>query len=150
MTPSLYNPTDTTEIIARFEKLTPLSTPLWGKMNIAQMFAHCNVGVQTAMGKHNVKMAMIGKLIGRFFKKLAYNDQPFKKNSPTDRTYIFPANLDAEVEKIKVISSIKQFSEGGPTSCTTHPHPFFGKLTAEQWGKLQWKHLDHHLRQFGV
>ncbi|MEP6513238.1 MAG: DUF1569 domain-containing protein [Parafilimonas sp.] len=28
------------------------------------------------------------------------------------------------------------------------PHPFFGKLKAEEWRTLTYKHLDHHLRQF--
>jgi hypothetical protein len=45
---------------------------------------------------------------------------------------------------------IKQFFEGGPTKCTTNPHSFFGQLTPEEWAIAQWKHFDHHLRQFGV
>ena len=31
-----------------------------------------------------------------------------------------------------------------------NPHPAFGYFTREQWGQMQYKHLDHHLRQFGV
>jgi len=38
----------------------------------------------------------------------------------------------------------------GPAGCTKHPHSFFGKLTPEEWAILSYKHLDHHLRQFGV
>ena len=33
---------------------------------------------------------------------------------------------------------------------TQDPHPFFGRMTGEEWDRLLWKHLDHHLRQFGV
>ena len=29
-------------------------------------------------------------------------------------------------------------------------HPKFGPLTQSEWGRLAWKHRDHHLRQFGV
>jgi hypothetical protein len=29
-------------------------------------------------------------------------------------------------------------------------HFIFGAMTMEQWNALQWKHIDHHLRQFGV
>lgn len=29
-------------------------------------------------------------------------------------------------------------------------HPFFGKMSAREWGLIGYKHTDHHLRQFGV
>ena len=29
-------------------------------------------------------------------------------------------------------------------------HPVFGEFTAEQWGKMQYKHLNHHFSQFGI
>ena len=45
---------------------------------------------------------------------------------------------------------VRQFSEGGETRCTRHPHPFFGSLTPQAWSRGMYKHLDHHLRQFGV
>jgi LPS sulfotransferase NodH len=45
---------------------------------------------------------------------------------------------------------IDRFVAAGPKGCTTHPHSFFGRLTAEEWAILMYKHLDHHLRQFGV
>jgi transposase InsO family protein len=45
---------------------------------------------------------------------------------------------------------IDRFVAAGPKSCTTHPHSFFGPLTPEEWAILMYKHLDHHLRQFGV
>ncbi|MFD1127776.1 DUF1569 domain-containing protein [Paenibacillus provencensis] len=31
----------------------------------------------------------------------------------------------------------------------TNPHPFFGKLTSEEWSIGLYKHLDHHLKEFG-
>ena len=47
-------------------------------------------------------------------------------------------------------SSFDRFVNGGPRVCTTHPHPFFGRLTPAEWAIQQYKHLDHHLRQFGA
>jgi hypothetical protein len=47
-------------------------------------------------------------------------------------------------------SLIDRFVSGGPSACTNHPHPFFGPLTPAEWAILMYKHLDHHLRQFGV
>ena len=97
-----------------------------------------------------MKMLFIGRIIGSFLKPKVLGEQPFGKNSPTDKSYISPENCNFEIEKAKAIASIHSFFEGGPSQCTTYPHPFFGKFTPEEWAVFQWKHLDHHLRQFGV
>ena len=114
------------------------------------MLAHCNISVETAIGLKVIPRIMIGRVIGTLIKSKAYNEKQFGKNSPTDKSYIFPENLNFEEQKIKLIASIQKFHDGGPTKTTSYPHPFFGKLTPEQWAVFQWKHLDHHLRQFGV
>jgi hypothetical protein len=149
---NLFNQPDVSGITERVEKLTVNSQRLWGKMNVGQMLAHCNVSMETAMGKHFIKRIFIGRIIGTLMKRKVLNEKPFGKNSPTDKTYIFTDKdkLDFEKEKSKLKQSIILFFEAGAAKCTTYPHPFFGKFTAEQWAILQWKHLDHHLRQFGL
>jgi hypothetical protein len=114
------------------------------------MLAHCNRSLGTAMGEHFIKRVFAGFIIGPLLKKKVLGDQPFAKSSPTDKSYIFPADLSFDEQKAKAIASIRKFYEGGPSQCTTHPHPFFGKFTADEWAVFEWKHLDHHLRQFGV
>lgn len=59
-----------------------------------------------------------------------------------------PREFETEREQLK--GKIIAFQKNGPEKCTTHPHAFFGKLTPEQWGRGLYKHLDHHLKQFGV
>jgi hypothetical protein len=147
---SLFNKTDLNDILDRIEKLTPGSSGNWGKMNVSQMLAHCNISLETAMGLNVIKRVLIGRILGPLVKPRALNEKPFSKNSPTDKSYIFPANLKFAEEKSKIVENIKKFGAGGPSQATTHPHPFFGKFTPEQWGVFQWKHMDHHLRQFGV
>lgn len=149
---NLFNQSDVKELLERIEKLTPNDQRLWGKMNVAQMLAHCNVSMETAMGKSFIKPIFIGSIIGRFLKKTALSEKPFGKNSPTDKTYIFTDKYDLnfEEQKSNLQRAVKQFFEGGESKCTAHPHPFFGKFRPEQWGIFVWKHLDHHLRQFGV
>jgi len=148
---TLYSKSDISEILFRLEKLNSDSKNKWGKMNAAQMLAHCNESIETAQGKKVLKpVFFIGRLIGRLLKHGALSEKPFGKNSPTDKTYIFPPDVKFEEQKTKVIASIKQFHADGPSKATTHPHPFFGHFTQEEWGVIQWKHLDHHLRQFGV
>lgn len=147
---NLFDQSDVSEILKRVDKLTANSQRQWGKMNVAQMLAHCNVSVETAMGRNFINRLFIGRIIGSFLKPKVLGEKPFGKNSPTDKSYIFKADLKFEEERSKVTASIKKFFEGGPSQCTTHPHPFFGKFTPEEWAVFQWKHLDHHLRQFGV
>ncbi|MFI5204110.1 MAG: DUF1569 domain-containing protein [Flavobacteriales bacterium] len=147
---NLFNQTDVDEILKRIEKLKPGSQRQWGKMNAAQMITHCNKSLETAMGKNVIKPLFIGGIIGHIIKKSAYNEKPFGKNSPTDKSYKFNADSDFEQGKSNAMASVKEFFQGGASKCTVHPHPFFGHFTPEQWAIFQWKHLDHHLRQFGL
>lgn len=148
---NLFNNTNVSEILQRIEKLSPNTKAQWGKMNVAQMMAHINEAMETASGKKIIPpVFIVGRMIGALMKPGVLKENPFGKNSPTDKSYIFPADVNFEEQKAKAIASIKQFGEGGPANCTKHPHPFFGHFTPEQWAVFQWKHLDHHLRQFGV
>jgi Protein of unknown function (DUF1569) len=145
---NLYNEEDVTSILERVKNLSPNNTKQWGKMNIAQMLAHLNESLETALGLNFPKRMFIGKIIGGIFKKKALNEKPLDRNSPTDKNYIFTDKREFEKEKAKSIVLIKTFYENGSAKCTTHPHSFFGKMTANEWSVLQWKHFDHHLRQF--
>jgi transposase InsO family protein len=57
---------------------------------------------------------------------------------------------DFVAERQRLRGLIDRFAAGGPAGCTKHPHSFFGPMTPEEWAALNYKHLDHHLRQFGV
>ena len=92
------------------------------------------------------------KYKGKLVKKKFINDQPMPKNSPTDKMYVI-TNIsmeDFEKEKQRAKELITLFYNNGREKCSQHPHSFFGKLTPDEWGILQWKHFDHHLRQFGA
>lgn len=149
---NLFNQSDVSEVLGRIEKLTPNNPRQWGKMNVTQMLAHCNVSMETAMGKSFIKRVFIGRIIGTLMKSKILSEKPFGKNSPTDKTYIYTGkhDLNFDEEKVKFKQSVQQFFEGGVAKCTHHPHPFFGQFTPAEWAVFQWKHLDHHLRQFGV
>lgn len=147
---NLFNPADVANILARIEKLTPNSQRQWGKMNVSQMLAHCSVSLETAMGRNFPKRVFMGWILGRFMKPGIVSEKPMPKNSPTDKSYIITDSRDFEKEKAKVIELIKTFAEGGPAKCTTHPQAFFGKMTPQEYAIMQWKHFDHHFRQFGV
>jgi hypothetical protein len=148
--PTLFNDTDSQAIISRIQKLDPSSPRQWGKMNVAQMLAHCNVSLETAMGKNSMKRLLIGRILGPLVRKQVLGPKPFGKNSPTDKSYVFKDERNFEEEKAKILETIRNFHENGAAGCTKDAHPFFGHFTPEEWALFQWKHLDHHLRQFGV
>ena len=147
---SLFEPEAVSEIMHRLDALTPDAKREWGKMNVAQMLAHCSVTLDMAMGRNNPPQVLIGRLIGHFFKSQYSNDKLFSRNTPTDASLVIAGEKDFSKERTHLKEQIEEFASGGEAGATKHPHPFFGKLTPEAWGKGMYKHLDHHLRQFGV
>ena len=145
---NLFNPSDTEQILTRLEKLKPDAQRQWGKMTVNQMLAHCIVSLETAMGRNFPKRVLIGRLIGRFLKPGIISENPMPKNAPTDKSYMITGNPDFEHEKRKVTELIGTFCAAGPAGCTTHPQAFYGKMTPEEYAIMQWKHFDHHLKQF--
>ena len=144
---NLFDPAVKQDIIARINKLTPQSKAQWGKMNAGQMLAHLQVPIGVGLGTNTIPRRLIGRIFGPFAKKILYNDKPFKRGLPTDPSFVMKDEKDFEKEKLALINMVNNFSEN---NIVDTPHPFFGKLTKEQWSRGTWKHLDHHLQQFGV
>ncbi|HEX8517684.1 MAG TPA: DUF1569 domain-containing protein [Bacteroidia bacterium] len=148
---SLFNPKDNQRIIDRINSLTNKSQAQWGKMNVSQMLAHSQVPLSVAFGEHKLKRGLMSVLFGRMFKnKLMKDEKPFDRNLPTDKRFIVVEQREFEKEKDKLIELVQRFVKAGPDGLTKDPHPFFGNLSGKEWDILQWKHLDHHLRQFGA
>jgi len=149
---SLFNAKDNQEIIDRINSLTAESKAQWGKMNVEQMLAHTRIPLMVAYGRTAMsKRGLISFLFGKVAKKQMITENlPFKKNLPTDKYFIIPNPEAFEKEKSALIENVKLFLEKGPDAITKEPHGFFGKLSPKEWDKLQWKHLDHHLSQFGA
>lgn len=147
---TIFNNTDYNNLVQRVNKLNGSLTPQWGKMNVAQMLAHCTVGLQMASGDIIVKRPFISYLVGRFMKKGFLSNKPVPKNVPTGKDFIMPNDKDFEQEKNVFLNKLKSFNEGGEAKATKHPHGFFGHLKPSEWGVGMYKHVDHHLQQFGV
>lgn len=145
---NLFDPVAKQEIIDRINKLTPDTAAQWGKMNVSQMLAHVRLPIAIAYGTHQPKGNFLLRLIGPMFKSKLWDDKPYKHGLPTDPTFIMTGtSKDFYQEKSKLLEMIDQFTEG---NITGERHPIFGKMTKENWSKATWKHLDHHLKQFGV
>lgn len=148
---TLFDPARVEEVKRRLQHLRPESERLWGRMQPEQMLAHCTLGLEMAMGEIRPPRALIGRLIGPAVKRFALRDEePMRRNSPSARELIVEAPGDFAAERDRLREAIGRFAAAGPAGCTTHPHAFFGQLTPEEWAVLIYKHLDHHLRQFGA
>ena len=145
---NLFDPAVKQEIIDRINKLTPQTKQLWGKMNASQMLAHVQMPIRIAYGTHQPKGSFLLRLIGPLFKSKLWDENPYKQSLPTDPTFIMIGEeKEFEKEKLSLLNLINSFSN---ESIVGEQHPVFGKLTKENWSKATWKHLDHHLKQFGV
>jgi Protein of unknown function (DUF1569) len=138
------------EVIVRIDTLQATTQRQWGKMDVAQMLAHCSATLDMASGRLNPPRILIGRVLGPLVKPIFTNDKPFSKSSPTDKQLVVADQRDFLREQEQLKRKLKQFHEGGEAQCTRHPHPFFGALDPQQWSRGMYKHLDHHLRQFGA
>ncbi|AOW09684.1 DUF1569 domain-containing protein [Flavobacterium gilvum] len=145
---SIYNTADNEAIIARINSLSPDSKSLWGKMTVDQMCQHCNAAMQVAFGQKELKINFLLRLLGRMIKNKAFNSD-FGKNSPTAKELKCEGSYDFETSRKEFAENFSQFAKGTQTIKVLY-HPFWGKMTYEDWDKLMWRHTDHHLRQFGV
>jgi hypothetical protein len=148
---SLFDKQTSLGFIARINKLTPQSQALWGRMDVSQMLHHCQKTFLIASGDLIPRINPVIKfLFGKRAKKQLVSDPQFKKNIPTFPEGIIIDQKTFDTEKENLIALVKNFQQKGPEGLTSEPHSFFGKLTGSEWDTLQVKHLDHHLRQFGV
>jgi hypothetical protein len=148
---NLFEPGRAAELTARIERLRPDSPRQWGTMTAPQALAHCAVAMEWAVGDTHAPRMMIGRFMGPLARRMAVrNDDPMVKNAPTSPDLRIADQRELATEQARLTSLIERFSTGGPAACTTHPHSFFGRMTPDEWAVLMYKHVDHHLRQFGV
>ena len=145
---SIYNSNDNQELVNRINQINSESKPLWGKMSADQMCEHCLLTSNVAFGKQELKINFLMKLVGKMMKNKVFNSE-FKKNSPTAPEFIVKNSVDLDKSKAELIKNI-QLLQNGQKNITVMNHPFRGKMTYEDWDKLMYNHMDHHLKQFGV
>ncbi|MFY9345059.1 MAG: DUF1569 domain-containing protein [Planctomycetota bacterium] len=149
MADSLFDPAGLARMLARLDALPANATRQWGKMTAGQMLAHCQQPLRVALGELNLKRSLVGLLFGRLAKKKLLAPAPWKPGMPTAPEFRIAGDRDFAKENAALRALVERFGKGGPAALTKQPHPFFGPLTVDEWQGLQWRHLDHHLRQFG-
>jgi hypothetical protein len=140
------------ELKNRAAKLQPDSQRKWGTMTPAQAMAHCSVSLQWVLGEKTPPPAGFGvRMMGRIIKPLVLgNNKPLRRNTPTSPDLVVQDERNFKTEQQQLCALIDRLAAAGPQGCTARPHPFFGRMSPDEWAILTYKHLDHHLRQFGV
>ena len=147
---NLFDAADRDAILDRIAKLRPDSPRQWGKMNCAQALAHCSVAIEAGTGDKPRKQVFIGKIFSPFVRKGLLGDKPFPKNSPTDPAFVVSSEKDLEAERRRLMDLVNRFCELGRENAGRQTHSFFGRMSGDEWGITMYKHIDHHLSQFGA
>jgi hypothetical protein len=149
--PNIFTPEVGDQVIDRIQKLTPQSQPLWGKMNVAQMLAHCNVTYELSLeNKHPRPSAFARFLLKTFVKKTVVSETPYLKNTRTAPVFLVVDTREFETEKERLIQYIRKVYHMGASAFEGKMSHSFGPLTSTEYNNMFYKHLDHHLGQFGV
>ena len=141
------------EVIKRIENLTSETQPGWGKMNVGQMLAHLNVAYEFVYdSKHEASKAKGFKkfLLKAFVKKMVVGEKPYPKNGRTSPEFMITDERVFADEKAILIDYINKVQQEGEAKFDGRESHSFGPLNITEWSNSFYKHVDHHLTQFGV
>ena len=149
--PNIFTKPVSEAVIARIKQLTPETAAVWGKMNVAQMLAHCNVTYEMMYeDKHPKPGAFMRFILKMMVKKGVVTTAPYKKNGQTAPAFLIKDEKNFEAEQKRLIDHITKTRELGEGHFDGKESHSFGVLTKNEWNNMMYKHLDHHLSQFGV
>jgi hypothetical protein len=150
--PNIFSEEVTDSILKRIDQINSNTKPLWGKMTAAQMLAHCCVPYEYVYEPEKYKKPnfLIRLILKSFVKKGVTNEVPYQKNIKTGPDFIKTGSYDFSAEKSRLNSFLRKSQQDGVKFFDGRESFSFGKLNVTEWNNMFYKHLDHHLRQFGV
>jgi hypothetical protein len=145
---SVWNDADYRELGGRLDRLTAETPARWGKFSAPQMVCHLTDALKMASGELAIPPR---KMVLRYpiIKHLIIYALPFPKGAPTAPQLVSRIATEWHGEVQSLRRELEAFVKRGPSGPFV-PHPAFGDLTPRTWGVLVYKHMDHHLKQFGV
>lgn len=147
---SLRDRTGRQAILDRLAALTPEHPRLWGRMEPAQLLPHLAGGLRLALGERKLGDPPPPSVRGAVQRYLAIHWLPWPKGRIQSPPGSFAtASLGWERDREVLIGLIERFAATPPVELAG-THPTFGRMRTRDWDVLQYRHLDHHLRQFGV
>ena len=146
---SILNESDQAAIVARVRSLSDSSTARWGRMSVTEMLQHLRLSARMTVGE--LEVASANKRAFQVFplKHLILYVFPFPKGAPTAPELRPVDPVAFEEERAGVLTLLEQIG-AGPREGAGPEHPLFGPLSWREWGAVTYKHVDHHLKQFGA
>jgi Protein of unknown function (DUF1569) len=146
---NILNEAEYRTIRNRIENLKPDAQRQWGKMDVAQMLAHCNAAIEIAAGitPYKDESNFITRTLLKWVIMSSVKKGAFGKNAPTAKSIKITHSVDFEKEKQRMLGNLDVLYKKGNAGALGD-HPAFRAFTNEEWGGLQYVHLDHHLTQF--
>jgi hypothetical protein len=149
--PNILTAPVTAEIIGRINSLSANTQPNWGKMSVAQMLAHCCVTYEMVFeDKYPKPNFFVGFMLKTFLKSTVVSEKPYSQNGGTAPQFVIKETKDFEVEKARLIGFIEKTQQLGENHFDGKESHSFGNLSKTEWNNMFYKHLNHHLTQFGV
>ena len=149
--PNIFDQAVAAGVIERINKLTPATQPKWGKMTVGQMLAHCCVTYEMIYdNKHAAPKGLMKWMLKTLVKGAVVTEKPYKHNSRTGPAFLMTTEKEFSTEKERLINYVKKTQQLGESNFEQKESLSFGKLTSTEWNNMFYKHLDHHLSQFGV
>lgn len=147
---NLLNYADRETLLARLQNLVPENQRKWGNLTIHEILPHLTDPLRAAMGEKKCtpqKSPLYNSLLGKAMR----NFVPWPKAAPTDPEFLpgtgMTAPTDFEHDKQTLLLTIHRFAN---VDRPLADHSVFGQMDHRAWGRLMWRHLDHHLRQFSA
>jgi hypothetical protein len=146
--PLLHDPACKAEITRRVAALRPDSRRRWGKMSVSQMLWHVNEAMETALGRRSLEPQRMP--LPRPVMKFIVVNLPWPKGATTLKPWLATRDdYDFSEEHDRCLRLIRDLAER-PLDGPWPESPSLGRMSGAEVSRLQAKHLNHHLTQFGV
>lgn len=143
------------ECTQRFKTLAADTMGKWGKMNAQQTVEHISGFFYVSAGKIKFDLVTPVEHLPKY-KEFLLSDKEFRENTKAPTSVISEealplryANMEEALQKLSdSIMAFENYFKDDPLQTTLHP--VFGDLNFEEWVLLHYKHVRHHLKQFGL
>lgn len=149
--PNIFTKEVSEQVIGRINSLTAETKAQWGSMTVDQMLAHCSVSYEMALDNTHKKPGGFARFMLKLFVKgMVVNEKPYGKSGRTAPAFLITDHRNFENEKNRLVNYIRKTAELGESHFDGKESLSFGTLTKTEWNNLFYKHIDHHLKQFGA
>lgn len=142
-----------TEFIPLLNNLPAENMGKWGKMNGQQMVEHVAGFFKVSTGKIKFPLVTPAEHLPKY-REFLMSDKGFRENTkapvlPEEPLPVRLANMQEAINQLdnEIKEFIRLFSNNEQLVAL---HPVFGELNFDEWVLLHYKHVTHHLKQFGL